>query len=159
MKSSKLDSISDEQFIELVKSNDCYSDIVKAIGLDSNGSYNHTKVKNRVQKLNIDITHFYKNGKSPYLNRKLTLEEVLVVNSTYTRANLRRRIIKLKLIEYKCFICNLDSWNSNKLSLVLDHINGVPNDNRIENLRFLCPNCNSQQSTFAGRNKKKKSTL
>jgi 5-methylcytosine-specific restriction endonuclease McrA len=36
--------------------------------------------------------------------------------------------------------------------MVLDHINGIPNDNRIENLRFLCPNCNSQTDTFAGRN-------
>jgi hypothetical protein len=38
--------------------------------------------------------------------------------------------------------------------MVLDHINGVPNDNRLENLRFLCPNCNSQTDTFAGRNVK-----
>ncbi len=46
-------------------------------------------------------------------------------------------------------------WCGQPLNLVLDHINGVNSDNRVENLRFLCPNCNSQQSTFAGRNKGK----
>jgi 5-methylcytosine-specific restriction endonuclease McrA len=46
-------------------------------------------------------------------------------------------------------------WNGIPLVLVLDHINGKNNDNRQNNLRLLCPNCNSQQSTFAGKNKKK----
>jgi len=44
-------------------------------------------------------------------------------------------------------------WNRKKLKLVLDHINGVNGDNRPKNLQFLCPNCNSQQSTQGGGNK------
>lgn len=46
-------------------------------------------------------------------------------------------------------------WNRAKLGLILDHINGVSGDNRPKNLRLLCPNCNSQQSTNGGRNKGK----
>lgn len=55
-------------------------------------------------------------------------------------------------MEYRCSICgNTGEWNSKKLVLQLDHINGIHNDNRIENLRLLCPNCHSQTDTFCGK--------
>lgn len=79
----------------------------------------------------------------------------LVENSPHGRSIVKRFIIKNNLIEYKCEQCKCDPiWNNKKLVLVLDHINGINNDNRIENLRFLCPNCNSQMDTFCGKNKK-----
>ena len=53
--------------------------------------------------------------------------------------------------EYKCEICGISEWQGKELSLQLDHINGINNDNRIENLRLLCPNCHSQTETFSGR--------
>ena len=57
--------------------------------------------------------------------------------------------------DYKCEICGIEGmWNGKPLVLILDHINGNPEDNRYENLRFVCPNCNSQLPTFTGRNKK-----
>ena len=66
---------------------------------------------------------------------------------------LKIRILNNKLLEYKCAICgNLGVWNDQKLSLQLDHINGIHTDNRIDNLRFLCPNCHSQTDTFSKRN-------
>lgn len=61
------------------------------------------------------------------------------------------------LLEKRCSICGLTDWLRKPISLVMDHINGVNNDHRLENLRFLCPNCNSQQDTFAGRNKRLRS--
>ena len=70
-----------------------------------------------------------------------------------TRSSVRKRIIKEGLILPVCSECNISEWNGKKLSLHLDHINGENGDNRIENLRFLCPNCHSQTSTYAGKNK------
>ena len=57
-------------------------------------------------------------------------------------------------MEYKCANCGLIEWQGQVLSLHLDHINGINNDHRIENLRFLCPNCHSLTETYAGKNKK-----
>ena len=82
------------------------------------------------------------------------MEEILVENSSYTnRTRLKERLIKEKLLEYKCSICqNNGIWLNKELTLQLDHINGINNDNRIENLRFLCPNCHSQTDTYSGKN-------
>jgi len=70
-----------------------------------------------------------------------------------TRASVRKTIIREELIPYECSKCGINEWNGKMLSLHLDHINGVNNDHRLENLRFLCPNCHSQTDTYTGRNK------
>ena len=86
-----------------------------------------------------------------------TNEEIFVENSSYARHNLKKRILRFNLIPFICSECDLsDEWNGKKIVLQLDHINGINNDNRIENLRFLCPNCHSQQDTFAAKNIKNK---
>jgi 5-methylcytosine-specific restriction endonuclease McrA len=85
-------------------------------------------------------------------------EDVFVENSDYARHHIKQRIIDERMIEYECSICkNKGEWMEQKLPLVLDHINGVNNDNRLENLRFLCSNCDSQLPTYKNRrgNKKK----
>ena|ERR1035437_2569729 len=83
-------------------------------------------------------------------------EQVFVENSTYPRHRLKERLIKFMIIDHKCQCCSIEhEWNNKPLILQLDHINGINNDNRLENLRFLCPNCHSQQETFAGKNSKK----
>ena len=79
--------------------------------------------------------------------------EILTVNSSYARHALKRRLTAELILDYKCGICgNTGIWNNVKLSLQLDHVNGIYNDNRIENLRFLCPNCHSQTDSYAGKN-------
>jgi len=65
-------------------------------------------------------------------------------------------LIKDKILENKCVLCGqLPEYNGKELVMVLDHVNGVRNDHREENLRLLCPNCNSQEPTFAGKRNKK----
>lgn len=55
--------------------------------------------------------------------------------------------------EYKCSICGLTEWQNKPITLVLDHINGNPYDNRPENLRLVCPNCDIQLPTFGSKNR------
>jgi hypothetical protein len=89
---------------------------------------------------------------------KYSDEEVFCENSRVQRSVARNRIIRNNLIPLECATpeCGLShTWLDKPLNLVLDHINGVPNDHRLENLRFLCPNCNSQQETFCGRNNRR----
>jgi 5-methylcytosine-specific restriction endonuclease McrA len=71
------------------------------------------------------------------------------------RGVVRRRLIRDGTLGTGCHICGLDEWLGEPISLQLDHINGDGKDHRLENLRFLCPNCHSQTDTFCGKNKKK----
>jgi hypothetical protein len=84
----------------------------------------------------------------------MSLDEILVVNSTYTStATLRRRLIKAGLKEARCESCGISEWQGQPLPLALDHINGVHTDNRLENLRILCPNCHALPDTWCVRNR------
>ena len=85
--------------------------------------------------------------------RKIPMDQILVKDSTYARHNLKRRLIEENLLHYKCECCrNAGEHNNKPLVLQLDHINGINNDHRLENLRFLCPNCHTQQDTYAAKN-------
>lgn len=108
---------------------------------------------------NIDRTLFRENTKKKRLFKELPLDDILVENSKYTYSvNLKKKLLKHNLLEYKCYVCdNPGNWNGKVLSLQLDHINGISNDNRLCNLRLLCPNCHSQTDTYAGKKNKIKS--
>lgn len=84
---------------------------------------------------------------------KVKLEDVLSGKRFKSRSQLRKILIKFNLMKYECTICgNPGIWQDTELALDLDHINGINNDDRLENLRFLCPNCHRQTDTFAGKN-------
>lgn len=152
MRKSKVYSISDEEFCRLVSESNSYSDILRALGLGTNGGSSTDILKRRITELNCSTEHF--NRKVNSKRQNYTLDEILVENSTYTNiASLKRRLINEGKLEYKCALCGIDSWLGNPLSLQLHHINGVNNDHRLSNLRFLCPNCHSQTETYAGKNK------
>lgn len=79
--------------------------------------------------------------------------EIFTENSGYSNELVKQRIVKDNLLAYHCVKCKIDSWQGETLVLDLDHINGNNKDNRLENLRYLCPNCHSQTDTYKGRNK------
>lgn len=145
-------NISIELFKEVVKTSYCIKDVLVKLGNMSCGG-NYKTFHKYVSLYNIDTSHFNVNLKKLGPNKPKSLDDVLCVNSNYSRTNLKHRLIKCGLLITECAICSLhNTWNGKELVLILDHINGVNNDNQLENLRLLCPNCNSQQPTFAGRN-------
>jgi transposase-like protein len=87
--------------------------------------------------------------------KQIPLDEILVRNSKYNRTNLKLRLLNDGLLENRCYECGqLPEWNGCRLTLQLDHINGVADDNRLSNLRLLCPNCHSQTANFAGKKRR-----
>ena len=88
------------------------------------------------------------------LKSKISLNEIITNKVKFSRCQLKKRLIHNGLLEYKCVKCgNTGEWMNEKISLEIDHINGVNNDNRLENLRILCPNCHSQTPTFKNKNR------
>ena len=80
------------------------------------------------------------------------LENIFNETSVYSTTFIRSKILSRGMKEYQCEGCGLDEWQGQKLGLDLDHINGNNRDNRLENLRFLCPNCHSLTHTYKGKN-------
>ena len=151
---SRFQNISDEEFTTIVKQNDCIRDIVGALGYSRSSGSMGVKVSERINALNIDISHFAKKKSDASSHPLYSLEEILVKNSKYENINrLKKRILKEGLLEYKCTKCgNTGTWNGKELTLQLEHKNGIHNDHRLSNLEFLCPNCHSQTDTYSGRN-------
>jgi hypothetical protein len=119
---------------------------------------NYVSIHQAIKRLELDASHFtgrgHLKGKQHDWTPTISFEEILVENSTYNnRSKLKSRLIKAGLLKNACYECGIAEWRGKALSLVLDHINGQNDDNRLGNLRLLCPNCNSQTETFAGRNK------
>lgn len=77
-----------------------------------------------------------------------------ILTDYHSRRGVKMRILKDKLLDYECKECGIKEWNKKEIALELDHINGKRDDHRLENLRFLCPNCHSQTKTFRGKNLK-----
>lgn len=152
---NKIYELTDEQFVDLLKNSTAISEVLFKLGYTVKGnSWGYSQVKQRMTDLNLDFSIF-KGKKSIYKNivvKTVTPEMVLKDNCKHARTVLRRCILKHDLLPYKCDICGITEWNNKTLSLELDHINGKNNDNRLENLRFLCPNCHSQTSTYGSRN-------
>lgn len=80
------------------------------------------------------------------------LDEILVRGSTYSRGKLKQRLFEAGVKERVCEMCGQDeNWRGRRIALILDHVNGVPDDNRIENLQIVCPNCAATLDTHCGR--------
>ena len=154
---NKIYKLTDNKFIDLVKSSLNIAEVLFKLGYTVKGnSWGYSQVKQRMTDLNLNGTDF--RGKSALkkgsIDKEVPTEKLLVENSRHPRNILRRHIIKNNLLPYKCAICGCVEWQGKTLSLELDHINGINNDNRIENLRFLCPNCHSQTDTFGSKNRR-----
>jgi hypothetical protein len=149
----------EENIKESIKNSKTFRDVFEKLGLTTHGN-NYKTLRKYIKLYNIDISHFNSKeviaGKLLKIN-KIPIENILVENSTYEwTSNLKKRLYDENFKERKCEKCGQNEmWYGEHISLILDHINGVYNDNRLENLRILCPNCNATLSTHCGKNVKK----
>jgi predicted RNA-binding Zn-ribbon protein involved in translation (DUF1610 family) len=146
-----------EEIIKFCKSSYSYNEVLIKMGRN-NSSSNYNSLKRNIVKYNIDVSHFLNKSEltkkmhnDGRLNKKRN-DEIFCTDSNVKRDTVKRRILEENLIDYKCKICGTNPiWRNKTLVLILDHINGVRNDNRLANLRFVCPNCNSQLDTHCKR--------
>jgi hypothetical protein len=80
------------------------------------------------------------------------LEELLVAGRRRKRGHIKRRLLNAGLKENHCEECGITEWQGEPLNMALHHINGDGTDNRLENIKFLCPNCHAQTPNYGGRN-------
>lgn len=150
--------VSDKEFIKIVSESFSISECLEKQGLKHAGA-NYKGFHSRVKRLKLDTSHFlgqgHMKGKTHNWSKEKSIEEVFIENGSSQTSVVRRKVIKHNLLEYKCAECNISTWREKDLALHLDHINGINNDHRLENLRFLCPNCHSQTETYCGKNKGK----
>jgi len=138
-----IDNLSEEELKEIVKNSRSMREVTKKVGYLSITGGNAKTVKDRIEKYNIDISHFTRTHRT-----ERTEENIFIENSTANQSTLRKWYKAGNYTEYKCSICGQEPiWQGKELTLILDHINGINNDDKLENLRWVCPNCNQQLET------------
>lgn len=144
---SILSNYSNEEFKAIVAQSSSIRDCMKRLGYNSISGSVHQLIKTRIDDLKLDTSHF---SKTPVIR---TVDNIFIENSTADQSVLRRWYKAGDYTKYECSICGqLPVWNGKELTLILDHINGKNHDDRIGNLRWVCPNCNQQLDTTGSRN-------
>jgi hypothetical protein len=145
---------------EAVATSLSYAEALRKLGLRPAGG-NHRVLRRYVDEVwRIQTDHFdhgraHMAGLTRVQPRPIDLEAVLIRGSSYSRRSLKKRLYDAGLKMPRCELCGQDEhWNGAVMALILDHINGVPDDNRIENLRIVCPNCAATLDTHCGRKNK-----
>ena len=137
------------------------NEVLRRLGLDPVGGH-HTNISRRIKAYGLDTSHFtpvVRTERQRYNQRRRTAEEILVED---TSAHARRvpgsrlkRALREQGVEERCALCGIEPvWLGEALPIEVDHIDGNWRNNRIENLRLLCPNCHSTTDSYRGRAKR-----
>ena len=156
----KLNKYTLDELKEAIKTSVSKRQTLKKLNIAPCGG-NYKTFDKAVEYYKLDTSHF--TGKN-LLNRKLpqrrlNILEYLVSGSSIQSNKLRKYLLDSNIFKPKCYKCNNNEWNNLSIPLELEHINGINNDNRLENLTLLCPNCHAQTSTYRGKNIKKLSSV
>jgi hypothetical protein len=142
--------INDEKIIEI-----CDSSLSMSIAASKLGIHFNT-LKRRATKLGVYNPNQSGKGLKKHKRDgfdKIPISEIIEgKHPQYQTNKLRIRLISEGLKEKKCELCGITEWNNKPISFELDHINGIRNDHKLENLRIICPNCHSQTTTYRAKN-------
>jgi len=144
-----------EALAAAVSSSETVAGVLRQLGIKPAGG-SHYYVSRRIRELGLDTSHFlgagHRRGKP---GPRKSPEEILLVlpeDATRTSHTMLRRALIESGVSHTCAHCGTaPEWRGKPLTLAIDHVNGDWHDNRLANLRFLCPNCHAQTSTWCRR--------
>ena len=137
-----------EQIKHAVEESINFSEVLDKLNIPRQGNNGKT-LKNILDSNNIDYSHFTGRARS-YASRYIEAKEYLDSCKRIQTSKLKDKLIKEGLLEYKCAICGIHSWQNNPLTLQLHHLDGNSQNNSLSNLQLLCPNCHSQTDNYCG---------
>lgn len=143
----------DEELVAAVADSTSLLQVTEKLKLAKSGN-THQLVRQHIRRLDLDTSHWVCSAwraRQGFRKIDLSLDEVLVDPCPCKSAYVRRRVKREQVFPYRCAKCGLTGWQGEPITLQLDHINGVHSDCRRENLRWLCPNCHSQTSTWGAK--------
>jgi hypothetical protein len=146
-----------DDFEKAAKASFSIAEMCRKLGARPSGG-NYKIVHNAIDEYQLDVSHFRGQGWNVGLKFKpktsRDLSEILVKGSTFQSFKLKKRLFDSGLKEKRCESCGLSEWQGKPIPLELHHANGDTNDNRIENLQILCPNCHALTENYRGLNNK-----
>ncbi|MFE7435560.1 HNH endonuclease signature motif containing protein [Streptomyces tendae] len=144
---------------EAVSASTNMCEVLRHLGLEVVGGH-HTHISRRIKAYDIDISHFQMPTRKGKPWRPRTPEGVLIEQPPSQARRIPSDRLKWAMritgTPEQCALCGTGTaWRGRPLPLEIDHIDGNWQDNRIENLRFLCPNCHSTTDNYRGRGKRR----
>jgi hypothetical protein len=151
----------EEELREAVAQSISYSETLRRLRMRAAGG-NHRTMQKYVRLWGISVEHFDPDAarRSALARGSVPLDDVLVEHSTYSRGHLKQRLFDAGLKERRCELCGQgEIWHGRRMSLILDHINGVADDNLLENLQVVCANCAATLETHCGKANRRPSRI
>lgn len=149
-------ALTEEQIRTAVKNAYSIADFCRAVGWQPRGD-NYKVFHKYVAKYKLDTSHFtgIRTNIGNRLKVGIPITEMFVKGNHVGSKVLKAKILREKLLEYKCSHCGISEWQGKPLSLQIHHKDGDHSNNELSNLEFICPNCHSQTDTFSGKKNSK----